>query len=41
MEWYEILGAVFIVFIGVLVYGKMREFLKNMGFNGSWKNRNK
>jgi hypothetical protein len=39
MEWDEILGAVFIVFVGALVYGTMREFLKYRGFNGSWRNR--
>ena len=37
MEWYEIIGAVFIVFVGILVYGKMRDFLKYRGSNGSWK----
>ena len=40
MAWYEILGTVFIVFVGVLVYGTLREFLKNRGFNGSWKDIN-
>ena len=40
MAWYEILGTVFIVFVVVLVYGTLREFLKNRGFNGSWKDIN-
>jgi len=41
MEWYEIIGAVAVFFVGIMVYRNLREFMKNRHFNDSWKNRRK
>lgn len=41
MEWYEILGLIFFLFLGVLIGIKVSEYYKHRHFNDSWKNRDK
>jgi hypothetical protein len=41
MEWYQIIGVVVMVVIGVLIRGAIYEFRKNYFYNDSWRSRKK
>lgn len=41
MEWYEIIGAILIIILGVIIRGKLYERWKDRDFNGSWRTRKK
>jgi hypothetical protein len=41
MEWYKIIGLVVIWFVGLYLRGKFYEWLRNKGYNGSWRDRRK
>jgi hypothetical protein len=39
MEWYEIIGFVAAWFLGLYLRGKIYEWLRDRGYNGSWRKR--